>query len=114
MEIIFYSAAQDEIFNIYDTTDEKWGEKQADNYISGLYETVGLAAKRQKNWRKYGDLAEDAKRPIYFVSYKRHCIFFEVIEEENAIGVIGVFHEAMDIPARLLDAIVSLGREPRA
>jgi plasmid stabilization system protein ParE len=103
MRIIYNPAAKEHLFNIYDATEEKWGETQADTYLSGLYETIGLTAKKQKVWRKYLYYHENLVRPIYYVSYKKHFVFFEALEEENAIIVLAIFHSAMDIPERLKD-----------
>lgn len=105
MEILYYPKAQDDLLNIYLTTDERWGESQADKYVSGLYTSVKLASKQQKPWQKYENMNKEALRPIYFVSYKRHLIFFEVLETENILAVIAVLYDGMDIPNRINEII---------
>jgi plasmid stabilization system protein ParE len=37
---------------------------------------------------------------VYFIRYERHFIFFRSLSAD-ALGVIGVLHENMDIPMRL-------------
>ncbi len=103
MRIIYNPLVKEHIFNIYDTTEEKWGENQAEDYVNGLYESIELASKKQKVWRKYLYFNEDLIRPVYYVSYKKHFVFFEVAEEENVMIVLAIFHSAMDIPERLKD-----------
>jgi len=104
MKIIYNPLVKEHLFNIYDITEEKWGENQADIYLNGLYETIELAAKKEKIWRKYLYYHEDLVRPVYYVSYKKHFVFFEVAEKENTMIVLAVFHSAMDIPERLKEA----------
>ena len=103
MRIIYNPLAKEHLFNIYDTTEEKWGENQADIHLNGLYEAIELAAKKQKIWRKYLYYHEELVRSVYYIFYKKHFIFFEVIEEKNLIIVLALFHSAMAIPKRLKD-----------
>ena len=111
MKIIYQSTATDDLYKIFFNTADIWGRPQARKYLAGIYKAIDLAAKHQKVWRKYADFNEDAERPIYYVSYKRHFVFFEIVEEENIMAVLAVLYDAMDIPNRLQDVIVSVGRD---
>ena len=93
-----------QLTEIFETTAEKWGLSQADIYTDGIQETIQLAAKKQKIWRKYLYYHEEHTRPVYYVSYKKHFVFFEVVEEQNLMIVLAIYHAAMDIPERLKDA----------
>lgn len=105
MKVLYNPLAYEHIFNIYDKTEERWGESQAEEYVRGLYKSIELAAKKQKVWKKYLSYNEKLERPVYSISYKKHYIFFETIEEQNIMFVLAIFHEAMDIPNRLKDVI---------
>jgi len=105
MQAYFYSTANEDIYNIWVSTLDKWAEKQADDYILGIHNTANLAAKKDKPWRQ---LPRDwssrvTEHNLYFVVYKRHYIFFKELGNGAGIGVIAVLYDGMNIPARLKD-----------
>lgn len=89
-----------EIFKI---TDEKWGLSQARKYTAGIQEAVILAAKKEKIWRKYLHYGEITERTIYYISYQKHFVFFEIEEDKDLMLVLAVLHSATNIPDRLKD-----------
>jgi len=92
-----YPAAHRRIIEIWQYTDKTWGEKQADNYVRGLYNAVEKAAINIYLWRKVEH--EDVKG-LFFVGYKHHYIFFRELSKD-VLGIVNVLHVNMDIPSRL-------------
>ncbi|MBL8819329.1 MAG: type II toxin-antitoxin system RelE/ParE family toxin [Planctomyces sp.] len=97
MEVKFLRAAKSRLIEIWGYTERTWGEEQADKYIRGLVGSIQEAASFRNRWRP----VMDAELPgVYFIQYERHFIFFRALPPD-AIGVISVLHENMNIPMRL-------------
>ena len=92
-----YPAARRRIIKIWHYTDKTWGEKQADNYVRGLYQAIEKVAINKYLWRKVEH--EDVKG-IFFVRYEHQHVFFRELSK-NVFGVVNVLHESMDFPSRL-------------
>ena len=92
-----YPAARRRIIEIWHYTAKTWGEKQADNYVRGLYKAIDEAAKKKYLWRK---IEHEELKGIYFVRYEHHYVFFRELTKA-VLGVVNVLHESMDIPNRL-------------
>lgn len=97
MEVRFHRAAKNRLLEIWDYTERIWGEAQADKYIRGLVDAIYETADARHQWRP----ALDELLPgVYFIRYERHFIFFRALSPD-AIGVINVLHDSMNIPMRL-------------
>ena len=97
MEVKFLRPAKNRLLEIWNYTERTWGEAQADKYIRGLVDAIHEAADSRHQWRP----AMDEVLPgVYFIRYERHFIFFRALSPD-AIGVISVLHENMNIPRRL-------------
>ena len=99
MQPKIYPVARRRMIEIWHYTDNAWGEKQADKYIRGLYQTIKEAVSNKYIWRK---VEHEEIAGIYFVRYEHHYVFFRELSK-GVLGVINVLHENMDIPARLRD-----------
>ena len=99
MKYLFYSAADRRQDEIWDYTVEKWGEDQAIRCIEGLHSAIAQAAAGQIVWRK---LIHPKLSGIYFLRYENHFVFFRELPND-AIGVISILHENLDLPSRLED-----------
>lgn len=110
MKVVYYPAARNDLFNIFDSTEQKWGEQQAEKYTRGLYETIKLASLRQKVWRHVlpSDIKDITKNEIFFVSHKSHYVFFRELPEQTGIAILRILHEKMDIPGRLRDSVIEI------
>lgn len=97
MEVKLLPAAKDRLLEIWDYTERTWGESQADRYVSGLVAAIHEAVNARHRWRPVMD---EALPGVYFIRYERHFIFFRSLSTD-AIGVISVLHENMNIPTRL-------------
>ena len=97
MQHKIYPATRRSLLWIWNYTDKKWGQKQADEYIHGLYKAIENASHSKHLWRK-----PDHKkfRGIFFIIYLHHYIFFREFSR-NSLAVINVLHERMNLPDRL-------------
>ena len=93
----FFPQAEARLIGIWDYTLEKWGEAQADEYVSELVAEIEMAARRRSRWRP---VADRALRGVWFFRHRHHFVFFRALLD-GGIGVITVLHGSMDIPARL-------------
>lgn len=92
-----YWAAKERILEIWDYTERIWGEEQADRYVRGLVEAINVAHGRRHQWRR---VLDEALSDVFFIRYQHHYVFFRVLSDE-ALGVISILHENMNIPSRL-------------
>jgi plasmid stabilization system protein ParE len=90
-------AAKASILEIWDYTERKWGEEQADDYVRGMVEAINKLQSQPHLWRPVRD---DALRGIYFFRYRHHYIFFKKLSRAT-LGVVSILHENMDFPSRL-------------
>lgn len=92
--------AQDDIWNY---TLNQWGEAQAERYIRQLHQHLQRLADREIVWRslpRHLVVPADLKTEVYMSRYQRHYIFFRELSQD-AIGVMSILHEAIDLPVRL-------------
>jgi toxin ParE1/3/4 len=92
-----YPAAQERILEIWDYTERKWNEKQADAYVRELVAEIENVMVQRHRWRPVMD---ESLKGVYFFRHRHHYIFFRELTRKR-VGVISVLHENMDIPARL-------------
>lgn len=92
-------AAVVRIEEIYRYTRERWGEAQADAYVTGLFEA-------------FENIATGAvpSRPVpaefevdgYVFRYRRHFVYWKTLGD-GAIGIVTVLHERMHQMDRFLE-----------
>jgi toxin ParE1/3/4 len=92
-----YPAAQERILEIWDYTERKWNEKQADAYVRELVAEIEAVMVQRHRWRP---VLDESLKGVYFFRHRHHYIFFRELTKKR-VGVISVLHEKMDIPARL-------------
>ncbi len=92
-----FLAAQERLLEIWDYTEQTWGEDQADKYVRSLVDAINKAQDESHRWRP---VLDDALRGIYFFRHQHHFIFFRKLSK-GALGVISILHEKMDLPSRL-------------
>lgn len=76
---------------IYAYTQGRWGEEQAEQYISGVFARFEAIADREFPWR-----AVPAEFGVegFVCRYEQHFIYWKVLEN-GAIGIVTVLHERM-------------------
>ena len=90
-QIRVQEAASYRLDEIYRYTQERWGTRQADRYITGLFsafdriETHGVASRPVP-----AELGVDG----YFFRYERHFIYWRWLSDGD-IGIVTILHERM-------------------
>jgi plasmid stabilization system protein ParE len=92
-----YPAARERLLQIWDYTERKWGEEQADAYVRGLVAAAHDLRRQRIHWRP---VRGDRFPGIWFIRHEHHYLFFRVLSDGD-IGIISILHENMDLPARL-------------
>ena len=97
MGVKIYRAAQSRLLEVWDYTEARWGEAQADVYVRELVDAVQRLPDDHHHWRPVKDRVI---RGVFYVRHRHHYLFFRELAG-GEIGVISVLHEARDLPARL-------------
>lgn len=97
MGIRILPSARARIIEIWNYTEAKWGEQQADTYVRELIEAIKRRGATRERWRPVQD---PELVGVYFMKYEHHFIFFKSLTG-GVVGVITILHETMDIPARV-------------
>jgi toxin ParE1/3/4 len=92
-----WPSAQRRIGEIWDYTEDKWGEEQADKYVRDLVRVVQGLQGRPRGWRKVKD---QALVGCFFVRHGHHYIFFRELKNGD-VAVFSILHENMNFPSRL-------------
>ena len=86
----------DEIFAY---TSRRWGDKQAEAYIQGLFDKFSAIAARQFPWRTIpAEFGVDG----FVCRYERHFIYWKVLAD-GTVGIVTILHERMHQLERLKD-----------
>ena len=103
-------AAQDKIWR---DTVERWDEKQAVSYITGLHIHLQRLCEDKAIWRKLPQrlaVPADIKREAYFSRYEHHYIFFRELDNGD-LGVMSILHERTDVPVRLAEDLAAISEK---
>ncbi|MEO7123857.1 MAG: type II toxin-antitoxin system RelE/ParE family toxin [Lacisediminihabitans sp.] len=88
-------AAQRDLSSIWDFTQERWDENQAEIYISEMRAAIERIADDPRRGWACDDIREGYRR----YSIGRHLVFY--IERTDSVDVIRILHQRMD-PTRHL------------
>ena len=88
--------ALQDLDEIWHYTFNKWSAKQADNYYSILINEIELIAQDLHSEKSRDNIKEGYRSS----SVKSHVIFYR-ISEENAVEVIRILHQMMDMESNL-------------
>jgi len=97
MVVKILPAARARILEIWDYTEKKWGEGQADGYVRGLVDGINCLPDKRRHWKPVRD---KVLTDLFFFRYRHHYIFFRELSHAT-LGVISILHENMDLPSRL-------------
>jgi toxin ParE1/3/4 len=92
-----FPAARARIVEMWDYTEKKWGEKQADKYVRDIVEGINSLSKEKRRWKPVRDKVLSG---VFYARHRHHYIFFREFSN-GTIGIISILHENMDIPSRL-------------
>jgi len=92
----FTRRAVDDLSNIWNYTRVKWSENQADSYYQMLIDSCSKIASRPDVGKSYSVISEG------LAGFKsgRHIIFYRKTDN-NAIEIIRILHEKMDLRNRI-------------
>lgn len=99
MAVLVQEAASHRIDEIYRYTKARWGDAQADAYITGLFDAFDRIAKHEILSRPIP--AEFGVEGFYF-RYEKHFIYWKRLEGQN-IGIVTILHERMHQIGRFQD-----------
>ncbi len=86
--------AKADLRGIWNFTDDRWGEQQADTYYREIIKTIELLAMGDRQGRKADVRDGYLKYPI-----GRHLVYFT--RENDRIKVVRVLHQSMDVDRHL-------------
>lgn len=89
--------ALEDLRNINRYTLQKWGRAQRDLYLRAIDRRFLWLADRPMHGRHRPDIAEG----YHCFRHAAHLIFYLI--REGGIDIIGIPHQAMDLPAHLQD-----------
>ena len=87
------------IDEIYRYSHERWGEAQADAYVTGLFEAFeGIATSAVRSRPVPAEFGVDG----YVFRYRKHFVYWKTLSD-GAIGIVTVLHERMHQTGRFLE-----------
>ncbi len=89
--------ADEDLQDIYIYTEEKWGAKQAEQYLLDLYEAFELIA----NNPKMGRLRQELGQGIRSLPHLSHVVLF--MQWKNEMAIVRVLHSSRDFE-KLIEA----------
>ena len=93
---ILTKKAIEDLSNIWDYTYDTWSDKQADKYYRMILENCDTISKNPKLGKEYEEIVKDLKG----FRAGRHIIFYRK-QDMNAIQIIRILHEQMDLKNRI-------------
>jgi len=91
--------ANQQIQDIWLYTERRWGEAQATEYVTGLFDFFETLPFEQHLWRA---VPRSSLRGALYASYREHIVFFRHLSNDN-LGILSVLHQRQDIPHDLND-----------
>jgi toxin ParE1/3/4 len=99
MKYIISKRASKDLENIWLYTFENWSQEQADRYFNLIVDEIENITRDPLSGKDYSEI-----RKGYFCSkVKSHFVFYRINIKKNAIEIIRVLHQQMDIESRLSD-----------
>lgn len=88
------------LVEIYGYTNDKWGARQTDNYLNGLFAIFSKICNRKTPWRP---IPEEFEVRGFFTRYRQHYIYWKQFPNGD-IGIMAVLHVSMMQGERLTEA----------
>ena len=101
MRYRIFKRARQQLIDIWIYTEQKWGDRQSDQYIDGLYKAFKEISEDSHSWRK---VRGKKFVGVFFFRYEKHFVFFKQLTSGD-VGIISVLHEKMNVPHHLLSDI---------
>jgi toxin ParE1/3/4 len=95
MRLRLSKLARSDLDFIYSDTIAKWGARQAERYINGLWDALEAVAATPERWRRRDDI-----HPEYRICFTgRHAILYRI--HGGRAEIARVLHSAMDYPRHI-------------
>jgi plasmid stabilization system protein ParE len=91
VQIRVQEAASFRLDEIYRYTRDRWGEQQADRYITGLFDALAGIVNHQTSSHP---IPAEFGIEGYFFRYERHFVYWRRLSNEE-IGIVTILHERM-------------------
>lgn len=95
----FTRKAVEDLSAIWNYTLEEWSEEQADKYYGML---VASCRKLAENPVLFGRRYEEIADNLYGCKSQKHIIFYRIVEND-AVEVVRILHERMDLKNKIGD-----------
>ncbi|MEI4264181.1 type II toxin-antitoxin system RelE/ParE family toxin [Roseovarius sp. D0-M9] len=99
MAILFQEAASVRLDEIYRYTRDRWGEAQAETYLTGLFDAF-------ERIETHGVMSRPVPAEFgvegYFFRYERHFVYWKRLANSD-IGIVTILHERMHQIERFKD-----------
>jgi len=89
-----------DLAEIEDYTARRWGDHQAERYVTELFQAFGALADNPDLGRR----RDDVPPPYLVYAVGRHLIVYQHQADGERVEILNVLHPAMDIRARLAEA----------
>jgi len=99
MAVRLSALAREQIQDIWLYTEKTWGERQATDYVNGLFYLFGVLPDKKHLWRV---LSRESLRGAFCAPYREHLVFFRQLPSGD-LGILAVLHHRQDIPNHLKD-----------
>lgn len=91
------TSANAAIDDLYAYTIERWGEEQADKYLSGLFARFEAIVSKEILWRP---VRPEFEIEAWVTRYEHHFVYWKQLDD-GRVGIMAILHERMHQVARL-------------
>lgn len=98
--IVLTATAKERVRQIWSYTLERWDERQAHDYLEGLYHAMTVACSSERKHLLKRISVEGCDMVFYF-RHQKHYLFFA--ERDAEWVVLTILHVSMDMAARLVE-----------
>ena len=96
-KVVFRRAAIDDLNDIWNYTNNRWSEKQADRYYLSLKIACSQIAENPHLGREYDGMMGG----LFGLKTGKHIIFYQIRNEEQ-LDVVRILHERMDLKSKMM------------
>ena len=93
------ASANAAIDDLYAYTFERWGDEQADKYLSGLFARFEAIVSKEVLWRP---VPPEFEIEAWVSRYEHHYIYWKQLDD-GRVGIMAILHERMHQSERLSD-----------
>jgi toxin ParE1/3/4 len=84
-------AAKASLLDIYEYTTRRWGQRQADKYLDGLFQVFERIPEQKVPWRP---IPEEVEVKGYYYRHRQHYIYWRRFPDGH-VGITAILHASM-------------------